>query len=101
MQKKCGGYFATYIQHCNNARFIFAGSQRHTMGNIFQSPARPFYQSVSMMHLDSIPLGKYTAFAEYHFGRGNRVILPEVVTFIYKSVRGNHVVYAEDVARVI
>ncbi len=87
-EKNVEAILRTYIQHCNNARFIFAGSQRHTMGNIFQSPARPFYQSVSMMHLDSIPLGKYTAFAEYHFGRGNRVILPEVVTFIYNQFEG-------------
>ena len=35
------------IQHCPNARFIFAGSQRHLMGEMFISPPRPFYQSVS------------------------------------------------------
>lgn len=42
----------TYVQHCNNARFIFAGSQRHIMGNMFLTASRPFYQSVSMMHLE-------------------------------------------------
>lgn len=69
-EKNVEAILRTYIQHCNNARFIFAGSQRHTMGNIFQSPARPFYQSVSMMHLDSIPLGKYTAFESIILGEG-------------------------------
>ena len=39
----------TYVQHCNNAHFIFAGSQKHIMMNMFNSPARPFYQSVNMM----------------------------------------------------
>ena len=36
----------TYMQKCINATFIFAGSQRHLMGEIFTSPSRPFYQSV-------------------------------------------------------
>jgi AAA+ ATPase superfamily predicted ATPase len=35
----------TYIQNCNNAWFIFSGSKRHMMGEMFTSPARPFYQS--------------------------------------------------------
>lgn len=34
----------TKVQHCRNSFFIFAGSQRHIMMNIFNSPARPFYQ---------------------------------------------------------
>lgn len=78
----------TYIQHCNNARFIFAGSQRHTMGNMFQSPSRPFYQSVSMMHLDRIPLDKYTVFAEYHFQQGEKEIRADVVAGIYERFEG-------------
>lgn len=78
----------TYIQRCNNARFIFAGSQRHTMGNMFQSPSRPFYQSVSMMHLDRIPLDKYTAFAEYHFLKGKKELEADVVGYIYERFEG-------------
>ena len=33
----------TYIQKCVNATFIFSGSKRHLMGEIFTSPSRPFY----------------------------------------------------------
>lgn len=62
----------TYVQHCSNAHFIFAGSQRHIMGNMFLTPSRPFYQSVSMMHLESIPLAKYTAFAQLHFAQAGK-----------------------------
>ena len=43
----------TYIQDCNNARFIFSGSKRHMMGEMFSSPARPFYQSASTLSLIS------------------------------------------------
>lgn len=78
----------TYIQRCNNARFIFAGSQRHTMGNMFQSPSRPFYQSVSMMHLDRIPLDKYAAFAELHYKQGEKELEADVVRYIYERFEG-------------
>ena len=44
----------TYIQDCNNARFIFSGSKRHMMGEMFSSPARPFYQSASTLSLKPI-----------------------------------------------
>lgn len=78
----------TYVQHCNNARFIFAGSQRHIMGNMFLTASRPFYQSVSMMHLDSIPLEEYVAFACMHFERGGKVIEKEAVAVIYEQFEG-------------
>ena len=35
----------TYIQKCRNAHFIFSGSQRIMMSEMFNSPSRPFYQS--------------------------------------------------------
>ena len=56
----------TYAQRCNNAKFIFAGSQRHIMGEIFTAPSRPFFQSVSMMALGPLPTEYYVAFAVKH-----------------------------------
>ena len=44
----------TYIQRCTNAHFIFSGSHRHLMGEIFVSPSRPFYQSVTLMNLKTL-----------------------------------------------
>lgn len=49
----------TYIQDCNNAWFVFSGSKRHMMGEMFSSPARPFYQSASTISLKPIPLESY------------------------------------------
>ena len=48
----------THIQRCLNATFIFAGSKRHMMGEIFTSPSRPFYQSVITMGLSPISTDK-------------------------------------------
>jgi len=78
----------THVQHCKNACFVFAGSQRHTMGNMFQSASRPFYQSVSMMHLDAIPLPNYTDFARHHFKVAQKEISPETVDAIYVQFEG-------------
>ena len=49
----------TYIQNCNNAWFVFSGSKRHMMGEMFSSPARPFYQSASTMSLKAISFEAY------------------------------------------
>jgi len=78
----------TYVQQCVNARFIFAGSQRHIMGNMFLSASRPFYQSVSMMYLESIPLEKYVDFAKNHFAKSKKKITPETISVIYQTFEG-------------
>jgi hypothetical protein len=78
----------TYIQQCRNARFVFSGSQRHTMGNMFTSPARPFYQSVSMLHLESIPPEAYKRFAIRHFEAGDKRITPETIDALYEQFEG-------------
>ena len=79
----------TQIQKCTNANFIFAGSQRHMMSEMFLSPSRPFYQSVMPMSLDPIPLDRYWAFAEPQFAKnGDRRISYEVVASVYQRFEG-------------
>jgi len=78
----------TYIQHCRNAQFIFSGSQRTMMGEIFLSPSRPFYQSTSMMNIGSIPLDKYSEFAQKHFKEANKGISSETITKVYQRFEG-------------
>ena len=79
----------TLIQKCKNTNFIFAGSQHHIMFAMFQSPARPFYQSVSMMHLESISPDMYKEFVCQHFETNNRQIESEIVDKIYKQFEGH------------
>lgn len=79
----------TQIQRCRNANFIFAGSQRHLMSEMFLSPARPFYQSVVPMSLHPIALDRYWAFAEPQFAKnGNRRITYEAVAAVYQQFEG-------------
>ena len=79
----------TQIQKCSNANFIFAGSQRHMMSEMFLSPSRPFYQSVMPMSLNAIPLDHYWAFAEPLFAKtGDRRISYGVVASVYQRFEG-------------
>lgn len=78
----------TYIQHCRNAHFIFSGSQRTMMGEMFLSPSRPFYQSTSMMNIGCIPLDKYSVFAQKLFKEANKGISAETIAKVYQRFEG-------------
>lgn len=73
----------TYIQRCPNANFIFSGSQRHLMGEIFTSPARPFYQSVTLFNLKPISLEKYSEFVIEKFEQVDKHISLDVIDEVY------------------
>ena len=73
----------TYVQRCTNAHFIFSGSQRHLMNGMFTSPARPFYQSVTIMNLQPLRLPVYTDFAEGKFNAAGKTLDPAVVGELY------------------
>ena len=78
----------TYVQDCRNAVFVFSGSQKHMMSEMFSSPARPFYQSTSMMFLKPVALSEYENFAKYHFENANKHIADGVVKAIYERFEG-------------
>ena len=74
----------THIQRCSNATFIFAGSKRHLMGEIFTSPSRPFYQSVLIVNLKPISEEKYGEFARMQFEKHGKTIDIEAVSAVYR-----------------
>ncbi|MBO6216822.1 MAG: ATP-binding protein [Prevotella sp.] len=78
----------THIQRCPNATFIFAGSKRHLMGEIFTSPSRPFYQSVITMGLSPISIQKYTEFAIEMFSKNGKHLDAETTKVVYEKFDG-------------
>ena len=86
----------THIQHCTNSSFIFAGSQRHIMQNIFFSSSRPFYQSVGMMQLNAINEKVYVDFVQLHFSKANKVISKELASTVYQLFEG-HTWYIQNI----
>lgn len=86
--KRIEALLRTYVQRCVNAHFIFSGSHRHLMGEIFTSPARPFYQSVVLMNLKPLALDKYREFAIEKFAERGKTLAPQVTDEVYSRFDG-------------
>lgn len=78
----------THVQRCTHAHFIFSGSQRHMMNEMFTSPSRPFYQSVSILNLQPLDLDVYADFCRDKFEAGGRHLAPSVVPAVYARFEG-------------
>ena len=87
-EKNVEALLRTQIQHCNNATFIFSGSQRHMMGEIFTSPSRPFYQSTAIMDLKPIQEEVYCEFAQHHFSNNGTHIETTAVHNVFQRFEG-------------
>ena len=78
----------TYIQQSPHTRFIFSGSRRHILGEMFLSAARPFFASASTINLEAIEKQKYIEFAQKLFKSRNREITSEAIEEIYNFFEG-------------
>ena len=87
-EKNVEALMRTYVQQCRNAVFVFSGSQKRMMSEMFSSPARPFYQSTTMMFLGPVGLQEYEWFARHHFESGRKVMDDDVVKMIYERFDG-------------
>ena len=87
-EKNIEALLRTKIQKCHRAQFIFAGSKRHMMSNMFNSPSKPFYQSAISMGLEPIPVNIYTDFAMNLFEERGKHIEREVVEEVWRVFNG-------------
>ena len=88
-EKNVEALLRTHIQRMNNCLFIFAGSNRHILENMFNSTARPFYNSTEQFHLERIPKEIYTNFAIQQIIDANRAITPEAASLAYDLFEGH------------
>lgn len=87
--KKVEALLRTHIQQSSNANFIFAGSERHIMDEMFLDHARPFYQSATMMVLNPISEDNYSAFVTNHFRANHLEVTLEAINTVYRIFQGN------------
>jgi len=76
------------VQKLLNTRFIFCGSSRRLISQMFFSSKRPFYQSATSLELNQIDRNIYADFAQEHFSDANKKIKAEAVYFAYDTFRG-------------
>lgn len=93
-EKNFEAILRSYIQHLNNAVFIFSGSSKEILNSMFSSKRRPFYMSSDIMHLGTIPSDKYSEFIIRHFASGKMKISQEVVDYILDLVN-SHTYYVQ------
>ena len=79
----------SHIQHLTNIHFVFSGSQRHVLENIFASATRPFYQSTQMMNLDCIGVDAYYQFAAAKLEQHQQQMDKETFDDIYRCLYGH------------
>jgi AAA+ ATPase superfamily predicted ATPase len=79
----------SYIQRMTNVRFIFSGSQKHIMEQMFTSASQPFFQSTQMLQLGAIPLTEYARFIIEHFETANKHITYDAIDHVYSIVEGH------------
>jgi len=88
-EKNIEALLRTHIQKLRNCHFIFAGSERHMMQEMFTSAARPFYHSADILELRAIVPEIYIPFIEGHFEKRNRRIATENVEKVYHLFKGH------------
>ncbi len=79
----------SYVQRLTSVHFVFSGSQRHVLEEMFASAARPFFQSTQMMPLKEIDEAAYFAFAEAKFKSHGQRLAVETFHEAYTMVRGH------------
>ena len=77
-----------YIQFIPWVRFIFAGSRRHLMTEMFVMPQGAFYQSTQIMNLGVIPQDMYLSFAKGFFDAKGWKLDDGVFNRLYKRFDG-------------
>ena len=88
-EKNVEALLRSHIQAMSNCNFIFAGSERHMMMQMFQDSSRPFYNSTMMIDLRAIELDKYVDFIVRNFNEFGKAIDPADATSIYEMLEGN------------
>jgi hypothetical protein len=77
----------TYIQPLTNVRFIFSGSRKRMMAEMFTAENSPFYESASLYSIDKIDRAKYAEFIDRLFRKQGKNISEEAVDYILEWTR--------------
>ena len=77
----------TYIQPLKNVQFIFSGSKKHMIAEMFTAENAPFYESASVYSIEKIDRGVYADFIKQQFNSQKKSITQDAVDFILDWTR--------------
>jgi len=81
-EKNIEALLRTIIQTLKHTHFIFSGSKKHLMFEMFNTANRPFFSSTQIIGLIEIQSDKYKNFIREKFNEHKRNITDEAVDFI-------------------
>lgn len=87
-EKNIEALLRSYIQQLKHVNFIFSGSQKHTLTEMFLSAKRPFYSSTQFINLEVINPDKYKLFIKNNFDKGKRAISDESIDYVMEWTKG-------------
>ena len=88
-EKNIEALLRSHIQHLSNVNFIFAGSERHLISEMFLSSAKPFYNSTRQLELYPIVPEEYIPFVCKWFRAFDKQIAESEVEKVYQLFEGN------------
>ena len=88
-EKNIEAELRSHIQKLTNTQFIFSGSERHLLEEMFRDSARPFYNSADIQSLEVIEEKKYTEFVQHHFLANGKRISDDAISHVYQTFDGN------------
>lgn len=79
----------TYVQKCKNTQFIFSGSKRRMMEQLFNDPSEPLYMSCAQLYLDPIDKELYCHFACNQFKKAGKTLDKDCFLWTYDLLEGH------------
>ena len=79
----------SHIQQLTSVHFVFSGSQRHVLENMFASANRPFYQSTQILNLNEIEEQAYCNFATAKLAAHRQQLNADVFGYLYQELAGH------------
>lgn len=99
-EKNIEALLRSYIQKLTNVRFIFCGSQRNMMINIFSNIKRPFYASTQFLFLEKINAENYSSFIQNKFSESGIQITSDALTMVLDWSLG-HTFYTQSLCNIL
>ena len=99
-EKNVEAILRTYVQQLKNIQFIFCGSNRSMMTEMFTQANRPFFASTRLLYLDKIEHYAYMDFIRKHFEKNKKNIKDEALTAILDWTK-SHTFYTQNLCNYI
>jgi len=99
-EKNVEAILRTYIQQLKNVQFIFCGSNKSMMTEMFTHAKRPFFASTRLLYLDKIDSVEYEMFIKNHFEANKKHIHDDALSAILNWTK-SHTFYTQNLCNYI